>query len=99
MNEEKEKTAGLPQEPSAPQAKDTTPEAPPASPQTPPKEAPVPAAPLAKKEEPKKEKPSKCANCSKAIRRKQYYYRNGKHYCTKRCWKSTLKKAEKPAEG
>ena len=88
-------------EPSAPKAKEAAPEAPPASPQTPPKEAagqatsPAPA----KKEVVKKERPSKCANCGKSIKKKQYYYRNGKHYCTKRCWKSMLKKAEKTAEG
>ena len=44
----------------------------------------------------KKEKPANCAKCNKALRKKQHYYRNGKFYCTKRCWKSTLQKGEKP---
>ena len=50
-----------------------------------------------KKVEPvKKEKPSNCAACNKSIRKKRWYYRNGKFYCTKRCWTTTLKKEEAP---
>ncbi len=44
----------------------------------------------------KKEKPSNCAACKKPIRKRRWYYRNGKFYCTKKCWKTTLKKEEKP---
>jgi len=51
-----------------------------------------------KKEEPKKEKPANCANCNKSIKNKRWYYRDGKYYCTKRCWKLTLKKEEAPKE-
>lgn len=43
----------------------------------------------------KKEKPVNCAKCSKPIRKKRWYYRNGKYYCTKRCWKSTVEKEPK----
>lgn len=50
------------------------------------------------KEEKKKEKPSNCAACNKSIKKKRYYYRDGKHYCTKRCWKTTIKKEEKVPE-
>jgi hypothetical protein len=46
-------------------------------------------------EKKKKEKPANCAVCNKSIRKKRYYYRNGKYYCTKRCWKTTIKKEEK----
>jgi hypothetical protein len=46
----------------------------------------------------KKEKPANCAACNKSIKKKRYYYRDGKHYCTKRCWKTTVKKEEKAAE-
>lgn len=62
--------------------------------------ATVPPPAEAKKEaEPvKKEKPTNCAKCNKPIRKKQHYYRNGKFYCTKRCWKSTLGLGAKPAE-
>ena len=45
---------------------------------------------------PKKEKPSNCAGCNKSIKKKRWYYRNGKYYCTKRCWKNALSKEEKP---
>ncbi len=47
---------------------------------------------------PKKEKPANCAACNKSIKRKRWYYRNGKYYCTKRCWKTSAKKEEKPKE-
>ena len=55
---------------------------------------PAAEAPVAKK----KEKPSTCAVCNKSIKKKRYYYRNGKNFCTKRCWKTTVKKEEKAAE-
>lgn len=54
------------------------------------------AAETAKKPEVKKEKPSNCASCNKSIRKKQWYYRNGKFYCSKRCWKTTSKKDKTP---
>ncbi len=55
----------------------------------------------AKKEEApaKKEKPSNCATCNKPIRKKRWYYRNGKFYCTKTCWSTASKKEEKPEVG
>lgn len=49
-------------------------------------EKPRPAAP--------KERPSNCAGCNKSIKRKRWYYRNGKYYCAKRCWKNTSKKED-----
>lgn len=45
---------------------------------------------------PKIERPSNCAACNKSIKRKRWYYRNGKYYCTKKCWKTAAKKEEKP---
>jgi len=48
----------------------------------------------------KKEKPSNCAGCNKSIRKKRWYYRNGKFFCTKRCWHDAVKKEKaKAAEG
>jgi len=47
----------------------------------------------------KKEKPANCSVCNKSIRKKRCYYRNGKYYCTKRCWQTTLKKEGPPVEG
>ena len=56
------------------------------------KEEKAPAAPV------KKERPSNCAACNKSIKKKRWYYRNGKFYCTKRCWHTTLKKEETQKE-
>jgi formylmethanofuran dehydrogenase subunit E len=58
------------------------------------KKADVPA----KKEAVKQEKPATCATCNKSIKKKRHYYRNGKYFCTKRCWKAALKKEEKKQE-
>ena len=55
-------------------------------------DAPKPA------EEKKKEKPSNCAACNKSIKKKRYYYRNGKYFCTQRCFKTTVKKASQEAK-
>ena len=27
-----------------------------------------------------------CTSCGKRLNRKQWYYRNGKYFCKKRCW-------------
>jgi hypothetical protein len=79
-------------------AKETPPSAQPSAPQP---AAPAPEKPKEGKKpaEVKKEKPANCAACNKSIKKKRWYYRNGKHYCTKRCWQTTLKKEEKPKEG
>jgi len=71
--------------------------APAGTPEAPKKDAAPAAAaePKAKEAAPKKERPSNCAGCNKSIKKKRWYYRDGKYYCTKRCWKTTLKKDEK----
>ena len=51
-----------------------------------------------KAEEKKKEKPSNCAVCNESIRKKRYYYRNGKYFCTQRCFKTTVKKTVQEAK-
>lgn len=48
------------------------------------------AAPEAKTEE----KQTNCLGCNKPLKKVRRYYRNGKFYCTKKCWL----KARKPAE-
>jgi len=104
------KDTGKPAE--APKAEAPKVEAPkPAAPkeEAPKVEAPKPAAPeqeapkaeatkadAPKPEEKKKGKPSNCAVCNKSIRKKRYYYRNGKYFCTQRCFKTTIK--DLPAE-
>ena len=70
-------------------------------PEEPKQEAPKAEAPKAdvpKPEEKKKEKPSNCAVCNKSIKKKRYYYRNGKYFCTQRCFKTTVKKASQEAK-
>ncbi|MDD5421919.1 MAG: hypothetical protein WC592_03480 [Candidatus Omnitrophota bacterium] len=71
----------------------------PQAPQAKAAEAPAKTPEAPKKTEVKKEKPANCAACNKSIKHKQWYYRNEKFYCSKRCFKSTLKKAENPEEG
>ena len=67
--------------------------APQAAPATPAAE-PAAAKPAeAKKAEVKKEKPSNCAGCNKSIKKKRWYYRDGKYYCSKRCWQTASEKA------
>ena len=61
--------------------------------------ASAPKAPEAKKkEEAAIEKPANCASCNKSIKNKRWYYRNGKYYCSKRCWQTAVKKDKAPAQ-
>jgi hypothetical protein len=46
----------------------------------------------------KKERPANCEGCKKSIKNKRWYYRNGKYFCTKRCWSATNKKKPAKAE-
>ena len=41
----------------------------------------------------KVEKPKNCSRCNKPIKRKTWYYRNGKYFCGKGCWKFSQQKA------
>ena len=40
----------------------------------------------------KSEKPKNCVRCNKPVKRKTWYYRNGKFYCGKGCWKLSQQK-------
>ena len=40
-----------------------------------------------------------CTSCGKRLNRKQWYYRNGKYFCKKRCWVTEQAKQTKGAEG
>lgn len=42
-------------------------------------------------------KPAACASCGKRLSKKQWYYRNGQHYCKPHCWDTA--KAKAAAEG
>jgi len=43
---------------------------------------------------PKAEKQTNCPSCNKPIKKLRRYYRDGKFYCTKRCWRDFLDKAK-----
>jgi len=47
---------------------------------------------------PKEEKQTNCLSCNKPIRKLKHYYRNGKFYCSKQCWRSFLKKPKEEAK-
>lgn len=42
-------------------------------------------------------KAAACAQCGKRLNRKHWYYRNGKYYCTQRCFETERAKAAKDA--
>jgi hypothetical protein len=39
---------------------------------------------------PQEEKQTNCLGCNKPLKKVRIYYRNGKFYCTKRCWRKSL---------
>ena len=43
-------------------------------------------------------RPATCASCGKRLNRKQWYYRNGKYFCKKRCWVTESEKAASEKE-
>jgi len=91
--EEQKKEEKKPEE-KAPQAEKKQPEEKKPAAEKKPEAPPAAAAPPPEK--PKR--PMECISCNKGIKEK-WYYREGKYYCTKSCWKKTKKKeAAKPAE-
>ena len=38
------------------------------------------------------EKQTNCLGCSKPLKKIKQYYRNGKYYCNKKCWRNHLAK-------
>ena len=38
-------------------------------------------------------RPATCTSCGKRLNRKQWYYRNGKYFCKRRCWVTEQEKA------
>ena len=43
-------------------------------------------------------RPATCASCGKRLNRKQWYYRNGKYFCKKRCWVTESEKVASEAK-
>ena len=50
----------------------------------------------ATQEKPAVEKQTNCLACNKPLRKVRTYYRNGKYFCTKKCWLKSVKKKEVP---
>ncbi len=40
------------------------------------------------------EKQSNCLGCGKPIKKLKRYYRDGKFYCSKKCWRKSIKEKE-----
>ena len=38
------------------------------------------------------EKQTNCLGCNKPIKKLKRYYRNGKFYCSKKCWRNYINK-------
>lgn len=43
---------------------------------------------------PKREKKSNCPACNKVVKRLKRYYRDGKFYCSKKCWRAFIAKSK-----
>lgn len=53
---------------------------------------------MAEEKKSKKERFGNCNGCGKPIKKVRRYYRNGKYFCTKRCYRKFLKKSETPKD-
>jgi hypothetical protein len=52
----------------------------------------------ATQEAPVVEKQTNCLSCNKPIKKIRRYYRDGKFYCTKTCWKDFLAKSKEESK-
>jgi len=43
---------------------------------------------------PKVEKQTNCLACNKLIKKLKHYYRDGKFYCSKKCWRAFIDKSK-----
>ncbi len=43
---------------------------------------------------PQPEKQTNCLGCNKPIRKLKRYYRDGKFYCSKKCWHNYIEKSK-----
>jgi len=43
---------------------------------------------------PKAEKQTNCLSCNKPIKKLKRYYRDGKFYCSKKCWREFIAKSK-----
>ena len=49
-------------------------------------------------EQPKPEEQTNCLICNKPIKRLTRYYRDGKFYCSRKCWRTAKEKAKKESQ-
>jgi len=47
---------------------------------------------------PKTEKQTNCLSCNKPIKKLKRYYRDGKFYCGKKCWRTFIDKSKPEAQ-
>jgi hypothetical protein len=59
---------------------------------------PAAAAAEAIKPEVKVEKQTNCLGCSKPLKKIKRYYRDGKFYCSKTCWRNYITKSKEKKE-
>jgi hypothetical protein len=45
---------------------------------------------------PQVERQTNCLACNKPIKKLKRYYRDGKFYCTKKCWQNYLQSKKEP---
>jgi formylmethanofuran dehydrogenase subunit E len=45
------------------------------------------------------EKRKNCTQCNKSLKRHQWYYRNGKYFCNKKCFKKQAEKEKQESKG
>ncbi len=55
-------------------------------------------APAPEAAKPKEEKQTNCLACNKPLKKLKRYYRDGKFYCSKKCWKTFLEKSKSEAK-
>ena len=53
---------------------------------------------MAEEKKSKKEKLGNCGGCNKPIKKVKRYYRNGKYFCAKKCYKTYLDKSKETKE-
>jgi len=62
-------------------------------------QATPPAAPVAEaNQKVKVEKQTNCLGCSKPLKKLKRYYRDGKFYCSKTCWRNYIAKSKEKKE-
>lgn len=47
---------------------------------------------------PQEEKQTNCLGCNKPLNKLKVYYRNGKFYCNKKCWRKSMESKEQKKE-